>query len=159
MVTIEGLGIGGADSSNYSLSQPTTTAAITPWSAAGFHQPVGSINTYSGAPALSSNLHWNAVKGGQTVPLKFNLYATAGGTELTNVLDVQGFALVSLNCTPGPEVTVVEDTFATPGSTSLRYDGNQFHQNWQTPKAAGKCYRITMTGRDGSQLSAFFKSK
>ena len=36
---------------------------------------------------------WNTIKGGQAVPLKFNLFTTAGGTELTNVTDVLGFTL------------------------------------------------------------------
>jgi hypothetical protein len=71
---------------------------------------------------------------------------------------VNGFTLVSLLCTPGTE-DPVDITLATPGSTMLSYDGSQFHLNWQTPKGAGKCYRMTMTARDGSQLTAFFKTK
>jgi hypothetical protein len=47
------------------------------------------------------------------------------------------------------------------GGTSLRYDttARQFVQNWQTPKAGGQCYRVMMTARDGSTISAFFKTK
>jgi hypothetical protein len=92
------------------------------------------------------------------VPLKFNLFTMVGGSELRNLSDVSGFALVSLPCTPGTE-DPVDVTLATPGSTSLGYDGSQFHLNWQTPKGANNCYRVTMTARDGSQLTAFFKAK
>ena len=49
----------------------------------------------------------------------------------------------------------------TSGQTVLRYDttGGQFIQNWQTPKKAGLCFKVTMTTDDGSQLSANFKLK
>ena len=49
----------------------------------------------------------------------------------------------------------------TTGGTSLRYDttGGQFVQNWQTPKSAGSCYKVTMTAQDLSTISALFKLK
>jgi hypothetical protein len=158
LVTIAGLTIGGPDMGNYSLTQPTTTASITSWKLSGYLQPVGIANTYPGMPDVTTSTIWNTVKGGQTVPLKFEMFATVGGTELTNVSDVTGFALVTLPCTPGTE-DPVDVTLDTPGTTTLGYDGNQFHLNWQTPKGANKCYRMTMTARDGSQLTAFFKAK
>lgn len=37
--------------------------------------------------------------------------------------------------------------------------GGQFVFNWQTPKAPGACYKVTMTTQDGSQLAANFKLK
>ena len=101
---------------------------------------------------------WNTIKGGQTVPLKFELFTTAGGTELTSVSDVLGFTLVGLPCMTGWEDPLDPD-FTTQGATVLRYSDGQFIQNWETPKGANKCYRVTMTARDGSQLSAFFKTK
>jgi len=157
-VTIAGLTLGGADAGNYSLTQPTTTASITAWNLSGFLQPVGITNTYQGMPAITTNTLWNTIKGGQTVPLKFELFAGVGGTELTSVNDVQGFALAALPCAQGLEDPVDPD-FTLTGGTILRYDGAQFIQNWQTPKGANQCYRITMTARDGSQLTAFFKTK
>ncbi len=60
--------------------------------------------------------------------------------------DVNGFTLVLLQCTPGADDPVYV-TLDTPGSTTLGYDGSQFHLNWQTPKGANKCYRVTMTTR------------
>jgi hypothetical protein len=47
------------------------------------------------------------------------------------------------------------------GGTSLRYDATegQFVFNWQTPKKPGLCYKATMTTKDGSSLSAYFKLK
>ena len=53
----------------------------------------------------------------------------------------------------------VETEFTTTSTTMLRYSDGQFIQNWDSPKGAGKCYRVTMTARDGSRLSAFFKAK
>jgi hypothetical protein len=158
VVTIAGLTIGGVNVGNYSLTQPTTTASITAWNLSGYLAPVGIANTYPGMPLVVSNTIWNTVKGGQTVPLKFEIFTMVGGTELTSVSNISGFTLVSLPCTPGTD-DPVDVTLTTPGSTTLGYDGNQFHLNWQTPKGANKCYRMTMTAIDGSQLTAFFKTK
>ena len=62
------------------------------------------------------------------------------------------------NCatTPGYESPV---DVTNTGSTSLRYDGTAFIQNWQSPKGANKCYQVRMTALDGSHLDAFFKTK
>ena len=47
------------------------------------------------------------------------------------------------------------------GGTVLRYDtsGQQFIQNWATPKSPGTCYKVIMTALDGSALTAYFKLK
>ena len=156
-MAISGLTLTGTDQGNYSLTQPSTTASITAWSVSGFHAPVGINNSYAGTPPLVPAL-WNTIKGGQAVPLKFNLFAAAGGTELVNVTDVLGFSLAALTCSTGAE-DPVEPDFITTGATVLRYSGGQFIQNWDTPKGASKCYRVTMTARDGSMVSAFFKTK
>ena len=119
------------------------------WTLKGFFAPVDMRST--SAPGL-----WNTVKGGSTVPLKFQIFA--GSTELTDVADITSFTAASVSCaTSDPTETAVEVT--TTGGTVLRYTGGQFIQNWQTPKAAGKCYVTTVTTADGSWLSAYFKLK
>lgn len=111
----------------------------------GFHAPVSPI-----AGAL------NAVKGGSTVPLKFNVYAK-GPFEITNAEAITNlsFTVVPIACTGGAVEEVIPLT--TTGSTSLRYDtsAQQFVQNWKTPKTPG-CYLVRVTG-DGLLLSAKFK--
>ena len=47
----------------------------------------------------------------------------------------------------------------TTGGTVLRYAGDQFIQNWQTPKSPGLCYRLAVTLTDGTVLSASFELK
>jgi hypothetical protein len=98
---------------------------------------------------------WNTVKGGSTVPLKFEIFA--GATEKTDT------ALVSITgkqvaCTAGLEDSI---EVTTTGGTSLRYDltAGQFIYNWQTPKQSGQCYKITMTAADGSSIGTLFKLK
>ena len=71
---------------------------------------------------------------------------------------MQSFSLAAIACTGGAELPVDPD-FTTTGGTTLRYDGAEFVQNWQTPKSAGQCLRVTMTAADGSALSAYFKTK
>lgn len=120
------------------------------WSLTGFYRPVEMPTTES--PTL-----YNTVKGGSTVPLKFEVYA--GPTELTATAVIQSFGVSKTACVPGSGDDPVD--FTTTGGTSLRYDEveGQFVQNWQTPKGSGNCYRVTMTTQDGSFLVAYFKTK
>jgi len=99
------------------------------------------------------------VKGGSTVPIKFNIFA--GPIQRTDVGAVvgQSIALYQVNCqTPGIDDTL--DEVVNTGSTSLRFDGGgaQFIQNWQSPKGANQCYLVQMTALDGSKLQAYFKT-
>lgn len=98
----------------------------------------------------------NTVKGGSTVPLKFELF---GSQELTSTSAITGFAATKYSCTSGVAEDGIEST--STGGTTLRYDttGGQFIQNWQTPKTAGVCYKATMTLADGGSISALFKLK
>ncbi len=123
----------------------TRRYTVRSWTLFGFYQPVDMGGV------------WNVVKGGSTVPLKFEIFA--GSTELTDTAYVKGFTAVQVACTSGLGEDEVE--FTTTGGTSLRYDpvAGQFIQNWQTPKKPGFCYRVAMTAQDGSSLVAFFKLK
>jgi hypothetical protein len=102
----------------------------------------------------------NTVKGGSTVPLKFNIFG-CDGVERTSVSDVVGQScqVFASDCSSGPEDPIGD--LPNTGSTALRYDatGHQFIQNWQTPKAPNKCYRVRMTTTDGEYIDAFFKTK
>jgi hypothetical protein len=131
----------------------TTTGTVAPpntWTISGFYQPVD-----MGGPSVV-----NTVKGGSTVPLKFNIYG-CDGVERTSVSDVVGSSVQVYinNCTGGVETPLEE--VANSGATNLRYDttGHQFIQNWQTPKGANRCYRVRMTTTDGEYIEAFFKTK
>jgi hypothetical protein len=90
------------------------------------------------------------------VPLKFEVFAA---NELTDVSVVDRFAVVRVSCMGSGGEDPIE--MVTTGGTSLRYDSSagQFIQNWQTPKAPGTCYIVTMFTDDGSSLSANFKLK
>jgi hypothetical protein len=98
----------------------------------------------------------NTVKGGSTVPLKFEVFA--GSTELTDTSIVSAFSKQVACGVAGTEDTI--EVLAT-GGTSLRYDwtGGQFVYNWQTPKLPGKCYDVTLTTQDGTSITAKFKLK
>jgi hypothetical protein len=124
----------------------TLNYTVLAWTTSGYYAPVdmgGVLNT---------------VKGGGTVPLKFELFA--GPTELTNTSAVTSFKTQKVSCVNS---TGTEDAIEllTTGGTSLRYDAaaGQFIQNWKTPTGAGSCYAATMTSNDGSSISALFKIK
>jgi hypothetical protein len=124
----------------------TLNYTVMPWTFKGFYQPVD----MSGV--------WNTVKGGSTVPVKFNLFA--GGTELTSTSAVKSFTQQQVTC-PGASAVTDAIEITSTGGTSLRYDstGGQFVQNWQTPKKPGTCQLITVTAQDGSSVSAKFMLK
>jgi hypothetical protein len=123
----------------------TVTYSVKAWELKGFYSPVdlGGV--------------WNTVKGGSTVPLKFEVFA---GSELTATSAVQSFSTKAITC-PGASAPADAIEFVTTGGTSLRYDatGGQFIQNWSTPKKPGTCYTVTMTTQDGSKTSANFLLK
>ena len=141
----------GLSSSNYSIAYVPANLTILAWTLAGYYQPV---DMSTGA------LVFNTVKGGSTVPLKFNIYQStqANASERTDVGAVKAFTATPYVCTSSATDDI---ELVTTGGTVLRYDtsGHQFVQNWQTPKSPGTCYQVTMTALDGSKLTAFFKLK
>lgn len=116
---------------------------VSPWTLKGFYQPVDMNDVY------------NLVKGGSTVPLKFEIFA--GSTEITDITAIKNLTYSETACDLNAVTDEVELT--ATGSTSLRYAGGQFIYNWKTPKTPGKCYRVTMMTMDGSSLMAYFKLK
>lgn len=120
------------------------TYTVDPYTLGGFSSPVDMGGT------------WNTVKGGSTVPLKFEVFA--GATEMTSTSVITGIAARRVGCTTADEDAV--ETTAT-GGTSLRYDtlGGQYVYNWQTPRGAGLCYVATVTVVGGQTISANFKTK
>jgi len=115
------------------------------WTLKGFYQPVDMNSIY------------NLVKGGSTVPLKFEIFA--GSTELTDTAHVKSLSYAETSCNVNAITDEIELTVT--GGTSLRYDtqSGQFIYNWKTPSTANKCYRVTMITQDGSSLLAYFKLK
>jgi hypothetical protein len=118
------------------------------WDLKGFYQPVDMGMT-------------NTAKAGQTVPLKFEMFEKVSGDERTNVSDVKTFTQKVTCGSFEPSEDAIEQY--SSGGTSLRYDttGGQFIFNWQTPKAAGSCFKVTMTPNDTSSnaIEAHFKLK
>jgi hypothetical protein len=141
------------------------------WTANGFHQPVGIPNSvFAPAPNAYASLlpgppataAWNSAKGGQTIPLKFNLFAA--GVELTSTADIMGFVARPLTSCAATSYEDPLEVFDTAGATVLRYDGvagsGQFIQNWKTPSVKYEtCFRVELTFRDQSILYTFVKLK
>lgn len=123
----------------------TVTVTVLPWTLKGFLQPVDMNGIY------------NIIKGGSTVPLKFEIFA--GSTELADIAYIKSFTYAQTSCDTNATTDEIETT--ATGDTSLRYDAasGQFIYNWKTPNTAGKCYRVTMATVDGSLLAAYFKFK
>jgi hypothetical protein len=101
---------------------------------------------------------FNVVKGGQSVPIKWRISNGSGGwiSSLSVVSTVTQTKIACTNTSPTDEVEA-----PTSGATSLRYDttDNQYIYNWQSPKGAGLCYRVTVYLTDGTSHAALFKTK
>jgi hypothetical protein len=152
----------GGVAANYSFTYVKGTLSVTGWHLTGFYEPVGVPKTIftpsaSMLPVPTATTVWNTIKGGQAVPLKFEIFVSVGGAERMDLTDVASFTIAQFSCSSGAYEDPVD--FTTPGNTELRYTGSEFHQNWKTPTGVNKCYRATMTASDGSHLSAFFKTK
>lgn len=98
---------------------------------------------------------WNVVKGGQAVPLKWQVL-DADGRPVTDVAVIASVASYPLSCTSGLSEDAVETTVAS--SSPLRFDAatGRFHLNWKTPSAVG-CYRLVIRLTDGTTGTADFK--
>ncbi|GAA1955912.1 hypothetical protein GCM10009798_14020 [Nocardioides panacihumi] len=97
----------------------------------------------------------NTVKGGSTVPLKFEVFA--GSTELTDTSAIKALTATRTSCDTSAPADEIELT--TTGDTGVRYDASAgtFVANWKTPKDPGGCYQVSVTTQDGSRLSAGFR--
>lgn len=162
-VTGTGFALSGADRDNYSLvsSQLTTTASISPlYAGKGFYAPVDMT-------PVGSTRVFNTLKGGQTVPLKFELFNARTMVEQTSLSalgadaaqQAAAFRVQQVTCaTGGATEDAVELT--TTGGTAVRYDttGGQYVQNWKTPTTVGACYAASVTAVDGTTVgAAYFK--
>jgi hypothetical protein len=129
-----------------------TTTSFSPF--AIFVSPVVRSGFYS--PITSTPGFVNVVKGGSTVPFKFNVYVD--GVEKTDTAGLV-FSASAVTCANPSSGTPIP--FVTTSGTQLRYDttGGHFVQNWKAPTAPG-CYVVQMTtSADGLSLSALFKVK
>ena len=141
----------GLSSTNYAINYVSANLVINHWTLAGFYQPVD-MNV--------GGMVFNSVKGGSTVPMKFNVYQStqANTNERTDVGAIKSFSAVPYVCTGAPTDDI---EIVSTGGTVLRYDatGHQFIQNWATPKTPGSCFKVTMTTLDGASLTAYFLLK
>ena len=128
------------------ISTATHTYTVLAWTAKGYYAPVDMAGV------------WNTVKGGSTVPLKYEVFT--GVTELTSTSTVKSFVAKTVAC-PGASAPIDEIETVLTGGTALRYDatGGQFIQNWQTPKKPGTCAQAITTMQDGSTIAANFMLK
>jgi uncharacterized membrane protein len=108
----------------------------------GFYTPLNPLAGYL-----------NVVKGGATVPLKFEVFVNGVEQTSTNGLTMTVRAIA---CDTSAPLDPVEPEVA--GGTGLRYDsaGGYFVQNWKAPRTAG-CYMVQVTTQqDNLALTARF---
>jgi hypothetical protein len=117
----------------------------------GFYQPVD-MEDDDGNPAV------NSIKGGRTVPLKFEVF-DQNGVEQTSLDIIQSFVQNEVSCDTleGDPDTAVD--IPSTGGTELRHNGAQYIQNWKTPSGSGSCYSVSVTTIDGSSITAYFQLK
>jgi hypothetical protein len=127
-------------------SQASVTYSVGALTLVGFYRPVdmGSVN---------------AVKGGSTIPLKFEVFD--GETELTSTDAIEGFTVDDVACPDARRAGRGPVPWTTSGGAEIRYDegSGRFEVPWLTPRTAGACLRLTLSTTDGSTLSALFRTR
>ena len=140
-----------AGNNNYLDAAPVVEILnATAWQVGGFYSPV--------TPSTPANPIWNVVKGGSTVPLKFEILAGVNGAEQTSLSAIKSILLQPTNCTGGIALSVDPTQLDNTGGTTLRYDGSQFIQNWKTPTTTG-CFVVSMQAADNTTIQAYFRVK
>jgi hypothetical protein len=103
----------------------------------------------------------NSVKGGQTVPVKWNV-PTPGGSYIRDTAIVSKLEIATVACeAEGSEYENAIEA-ETTGNSGLRYDlsAEQYVYNWKTSKAMKNSCRLFILGlNDGSYHYAKFKVK
>jgi hypothetical protein len=124
----------------------TATADVTytvdPITILGFYQPIDRDKQ-------------NTVKGGSTVPVKFELFSA--GSEITSTT---GVTISARSAVCGGAVAPDEIEVLSTSTAGLRYDwvAGQFIHNWKTPTGSG-CYQLTVTAPDGTTVHAMFRTR
>lgn len=122
-------------------SSATATYTVRPWTLRGFYSPVKMDDA------------WNSVRAGVTTRLKFEVFQ--GATELKDPAVVATATAQQITCNAR---TPIGDRLVIPVS-GLRYGGGKFAQDWTTPRQPGNCYEVTVSTKDGSNLSALLQLK
>ena len=132
------------DNAGHTSTATLAYEVVVPWSTKGFTAPVDMGGVF------------NTVKGGSTVPVKFELFD--GTKELIDT----GLVKLSASKVPCSSAGQVDDIeVLASGSTVLRYDtaAGQFQYNWKLPTGAGTCYELKMSPEGGRDVTALFKLK
>jgi hypothetical protein len=112
--------------------------------------------TFTGFFAPINNLPVvNAVRAGQTVPVKFSLSGNFG----LDVLQGGIATSVGIGCSSGV-LDPVEVTITNPGASQFSYDpvSDVYQFNWKTERQwAGSCRRLLVRLDDGTVQSADFR--
>jgi hypothetical protein len=136
--------------SNYSVTYIGADLTIAP-------MQVKALWTYGvgfKSPVSMDSRKVNQLKGGSTVPLKFNVYKD--GLEQRDLSAIKGSKVVKTGC-DSTDLSNAVDAVST-GSSSLRYDTaeQQFVFNWKAPTGVA-CYRIGVVLADDTEFSTDFK--
>ena len=140
----QALKVDAAATINYNAATKTVYINVN-YTFVGFLQPIDNL------PMT------NSAKGGQTIPVKWQLKDAAGNI----ISDLGSLALSGLQSqriyldgnTPADPI----EELATPGATVFRFDGTQFIFNWQTVKSwAGTSRLMIVTLKDGKTYTAQF---
>jgi hypothetical protein len=132
---------GAVDNADNTNSASVTYNVEYAWN--GFRQPVDNGGVF------------NAVKAGQSIPMKFSL----SGNQGLGVIAASFPKVTAVTC---PSATAVVDQIeeTTTANNGLTYDSSidQYNYVWKTQSTyAGKCYRLDMKLIDGTTHTALFK--
>jgi hypothetical protein len=150
-VTISGLTVSGTDATNYSLTQPTTTANITP--AALTVTAAAADKVYDGTPAASVTLNDNRLAGDNLT----DTYTSAAFADKNvgngKTVNVTGISVTGADATNYTFNTSATATAAITPATLTGTAGDAVRVYGQTNAAFIAAYTGFVNGEDGSILA------
>lgn len=163
---VQGWGVDGVFGNHPDVTKAVRDAFY-PLTAVGFKANLGSATVIQDAgqpePVAGGDTAWQEVKGGSTVPLKFQVFDETAGTQLVTLLGA--IETLRVHEVPGCSGAIGAElpypSLATADG-GMRYDAEagQWQFNWKTPRTGVEtCYRATLRTRDGSSLHLFVRAR
>lgn len=133
----------------------TSTSCLSDWA-----NVFGVKFTLVGFAAPVDNTATNLAKGGQAIPIKFQVLDSTGNPVSTLAMPPVSIASASRSCASGSVSDITLDSTATGNSGFQNLGGGNYQFNWATSKSwSGTCRQLQVNLGDGVLHTANFQFK
>jgi len=137
------LAVTAAATADYNSAAAEVTIDVN-YASGGFRAPIKNL------PSI------NTAKAGAIIPVKWQLF-DASGSLISDLNSFVSLTAAPIGCDQAP-ADIAGEQIASPGSSTVVFDGMQFQFNWRTGPAKG-CRVLKLSTADGQRYLAKFKFK